>query len=210
MPRSCCVPGCKSNYYSTDASGFRFPKDEKRREQWSLLIHREDFVPTDNTIICSKHFQSRFIITEDSITRPDGTVITARRSKPALTKDAVPTIFPNQSKYMTKEEPPPRTTPQERKDRLISQDELMFQDVMTEDKISNFSEFCEGFGEKLPRGWLFYSCGDNVSFLKVKCDIYPKVIVSFKVMSDLKVSIWHKNVALEQRKFKWLLGSKNT
>ncbi|XP_063871048.1 THAP domain-containing protein 2-like [Scylla paramamosain] len=71
MPRSCCVPRCKSIYYSTDASGFRCPKDEKRREQWSKSVHRKDFVPIDNTIICSKHSQPLFITPEESISRTD-------------------------------------------------------------------------------------------------------------------------------------------
>ncbi|KAG0721740.1 THAP domain-containing protein 2 [Chionoecetes opilio] len=117
--------GCKSNYSSVDASGFRFPKDEQRRVQWIRAIHREDFMPTENTVVCAKHSEQRFIITEDSITRPDGTIITAKRGWPTLTKDAFPTIFVNQPKYMTKEVPPARTTLQERRDRIIEHDEMV-------------------------------------------------------------------------------------
>ena len=93
MPSSCCVPGCKSNYSSADVSGFRFPKDEQRRAQWIRAIHREDFIPTHNSVVCAKHFEQRLIIREDRMTRPDGTVITAKRGQPILTKDAFPTIF---------------------------------------------------------------------------------------------------------------------
>lgn len=96
MPRSCCVPGCKSNYSTADASGFRFPEDEQRRAQWIRAIRREDFKPTTNTVVCAKHFEQHCILTKDSVTRPDGTVITAMRGRPSLTKDACPTIFENQ------------------------------------------------------------------------------------------------------------------
>lgn len=96
MPRSCCVPGCKSNYSTADASGFRFPEDEQRRVQWIRAIRREDFKPTTNTVVCAKHFEQHCILTKDSVTRPDGTVITAMRGRPSLTKDACPTIFENQ------------------------------------------------------------------------------------------------------------------
>ena len=111
---------------------------------------------------------------------------------------------------MTKEQPATRTNPQDRRLRLVLQDEVMFQDVLKKDKIGNFSYFCEGFGERLPKDWLFYSSDNNVSFFKVKCDTNPKITVSFKVMSDFKVLMWHLNIALEQKRFTWLLGSKNT
>ena len=149
MPRSCCVPGCKSNYKSGDASAFRFPKDEQRRQQWLRAIHRKEFTPTGNTTVCSKHFEQCFIITEDSITHADESVVKAKRGWPTLHKDACPTIFKNQPKYMSKEVPSPRTIPQERRDRLIKRDEIVFNNWVEKDHINSFKDFCEGFIEKL-------------------------------------------------------------
>ena len=203
------MPGCKSNYKSADASAFSFPKDEQRRQQWMRAIHRKDFTPTENTIVCSKHFEKRFIITEDSMTRADGTVVTAKRGRPSLHKDACPTIFENQPKYMSKEIPAPRTTPQERRDKLIERDEVVFSDWIKKDQINSFKEFCEGFTEKLSKGWLHLSSDDYVSFLRINCDGQPKLTVSFKVMSDLTVSVWLENNTLKPRKLKWLLGEAN-
>lgn len=211
MPRSCCVPGCKINYYScaTKGSVFRFPRDEQRRQQWIKAIHRKDFTPTPNTVVCEKHFEKRFIITKDSITRLDGTVITAKRGTPTLTNDAYPTIFPNQPKYMSKETPPARTNPQKRKDKVSERDELKFQTWMANDTINSFDEFANNFMTKLSKDWLFASSDGYVSFLKVSCEDQPKLIVSFKVLKDLNVLVWYENTALDQKTFKWLLGSEN-
>lgn len=60
----------------------RFPKDENRRLQWIQALHRENFVPTNNTLICEAHFT-----TNDYQKRPD--LI-------KLTNAAVPSIFNNQ------------------------------------------------------------------------------------------------------------------
>ncbi|XP_068204013.1 uncharacterized protein [Palaemon carinicauda] len=209
MPRSCCVPGCKSNYSRSDVSAFRFPRDEQRRQLWIKAIHREDFTPTPNTIVCAKHFEESFIVTEDSITRPDGTVITAKRGTPTLTKDAYPTIFHNQPKYMSQKVPPARRNPQKTKDEVLERDELKFQTWMENDTINSFDEFVKNFINRLSKDWLFVSREDCVSFLKVNCEDQPKLIVSFKVMKDLKVLVWYENTALNSNKFKWLLGSEN-
>lgn len=209
MPRSCCVPGCKANYSSSDVSAFLFPMDKTRRLQWVKAIHRENFTPTQNTVVCARHFEDHYIIREDSVTRPDGTVITAMRGKPTLTKDAYPTIFPNQPHYMSKKVPPARANPQVRKEKAVERDELQFQEWMKDDMIHSFNEFCDNFVPKISKDWLFVSTEDYVSFMKMCCDDQPMVTTSFKVMKDLKVKIWHENTKLVSKKFRWLLGSEN-
>nr|CAI5820247.1 unnamed protein product [Callosobruchus analis] len=72
MPSSCCVPRCNSNY----------KKDLKE-------------------VVFSKHFLESEIITVDTITRPDGSILTCPRKIPKLLPTAIPTIFPNQPSYMT-------------------------------------------------------------------------------------------------------------
>lgn len=57
----------------------RFPKDVNRKLQWIQALHRENFVPTNNTLICEEHFT-----TDDYQKRPD--LI-------KLTNIAVPSIF---------------------------------------------------------------------------------------------------------------------
>ena len=57
MGQSCCVPGCKSNYRSSDTSAFRFPKDEVMKKKWIRCIRRDNFMVTDNTLVCIKHLK---------------------------------------------------------------------------------------------------------------------------------------------------------
>jgi len=57
----------------------RFPRDVNRRLQWIQALDRENFVPTNNTLICEAHFT-----TNDYQKRPD--LI-------KLTHTAVPSIF---------------------------------------------------------------------------------------------------------------------
>jgi hypothetical protein len=45
-------------------------------------------------VVCEKHFASDFIVREDKVTRPDGTVLSVLRKKPKLIENAYPTIFP--------------------------------------------------------------------------------------------------------------------
>lgn len=80
MPTSCCVRGCKSKG-NGKIKYFRFPRDLNRRLQWiqAVSVIRENFVPTNNTLICEAHFTSN-----DYQNRPD--LI-------KLTHTAVPSIF---------------------------------------------------------------------------------------------------------------------
>lgn len=59
---------------------FRFPKNENQRKQWSSKLGRVNFVVTDHSRICSKHF------TADSYD-------TEKFGRICLKEDAVPTLF---------------------------------------------------------------------------------------------------------------------
>lgn len=133
MPSCCCVPGCVSNYYQKlkPAVGvFIFPKDAAKREKWLKSIHRSDFVPSKRSAVCIKHFDERYIVREDSVTRPDGTVLTVKREKLKLTPDAVPTIFFNQPKYLTTELPPVRKDPSARREEIKRRENARKQQVI--------------------------------------------------------------------------------
>nr|CAI5868527.1 unnamed protein product [Callosobruchus analis] len=129
MPRSCCVPRCNSNYKKdlkegkSYISSFAFLKDEQLRRKWIAAIHREvSFVPTQNTVVCSKHFLESEIITVDTITRPDGSILTCPRKIPKLQPTAIPTIFPNQPSYMTVKLSQKRKDPEQRTQELLDRD----------------------------------------------------------------------------------------
>ena len=78
-----CVPWCTTNSTSkTVGSCFRFPCDERRRDEWIKAIPRDDTIYSG---VCISHFEKKFIVSHNKLGLPLET--------PRLTKDAVPSIF---------------------------------------------------------------------------------------------------------------------
>ncbi|KAG7457479.1 hypothetical protein MATL_G00227510 [Megalops atlanticus] len=77
----CCVPQCaNSSRYNSEISFHRFPVDPEVRAQWLIKIRRDNFSPTQNTRLCSRHFQTGdFVVTDGGQRR--------------LNKGAVPSLF---------------------------------------------------------------------------------------------------------------------
>lgn len=135
MPSSCCVPGCVSNYYRNARPGagvpvFTFPADTAKREKWLKAIRRSHFVPSKRTVVCIRHFDNRFIIREDSVTRPDGTILTVKRHRLKLNPDAVPSIFFNESKNKGTKLLPVRKDPSARREKIKKREYERKQQVM--------------------------------------------------------------------------------
>lgn len=67
MPDKCCAPGCRSNYKNSGAyvSVFKFLTDPECQQLWLKEIPREDLAVTKHTMIWVKHFENRFVVTED-------------------------------------------------------------------------------------------------------------------------------------------------
>ena len=95
MPgRRCCIPGCKSNFDGREkVSLFRFPKDDLRRNQWLKSIDRKNFLPSDSSVVCERHFSQHFIIRNDFKREKDGTISCVKRYNPKLSDEAFPSIF---------------------------------------------------------------------------------------------------------------------
>lgn len=49
----------------------------------------------------------------------------------------------------------------------------------------------------------------QVTFLKINCNEQPKVVLSFKVLSDLSLQAWYEDSNLPAKKLSWLLGTAN-
>ena len=80
---TCVVVGCVFNYEKTrkrDATGnllssvndttdieqrtgiFHFPKSDDLKQKWNKFVSRKDWEPTNNSVICSGHFESKYLI----------------------------------------------------------------------------------------------------------------------------------------------------
>lgn len=141
MPSSCCVPGCSSNYGSSNSGTvFKFPADTVRREKWLKAIHRSNFTPSKASVVCVHHFEDRFIVREDSVKRPDGTVLTVQRERVKLANDAIPTIFKNQPSYFTKTLPPIRKDPSTRQEEITKRKEEKELQTQSSDTINSVED----------------------------------------------------------------------
>ncbi|XP_077489525.1 uncharacterized protein LOC144100442 [Amblyomma americanum] len=104
--RTCFVPLCNGGYKSSKkkVSLFRAPSDPLRLQEWARNIKRDDKTLDDSCVVCSRHFDERYIQrTFQHLI--NGKLVEIDRERPALTDDAVPTIFPDAPSYMTKPVP---------------------------------------------------------------------------------------------------------
>ena len=211
MGRTCCVPGCKSNYGKVcDTSTFKFPKESVLREKWTKLIHRDNFEVNDKTVVCVKHFEPKFVVREDIFPIENGDPIRVPRKIPKLTNDAYPTIFHNQPSYHTISVPKERKNPQERVKQLQARDEACFSKWCEQDNIPNFDSFKSDLQKRTVYPFILSVKDDYVAFIKLKDDSLsdiPSISVCFKVSSSLEVQIFHNNVCLPTETFKWILQS---
>ena len=173
MPDKCCVPGCKSNYeverkVVNYVSVFRIKSeckgDELKLESWLRKIPRENLTVSDQTVICIKHFSPQFIITHDSATRPDGTVVTAQRKVPKLTRDAYPSLFENCPAYLSSEPPAKRRNPADRLSDRDQRDAAAFDEWMHNDRITTYEQLTQNAAQHLNGPWKCECVQDSIFF----------------------------------------------
>lgn len=118
--KHCFVPGCSTGYRSAEGKHtlFAVPKDPVLFSQWGKNIPRADISLQSHSAVCELHFDERNIERYYPEVRVEGDVVRMKRSVPLLAPDAVPTVFPNLPKYLTKK------TPQKRKDRSGGESQL--------------------------------------------------------------------------------------
>ncbi|XP_078049654.1 uncharacterized protein LOC144476492 isoform X2 [Augochlora pura] len=59
MGLTCCFRDCKEKQKSNEKISFhQFPKDPELRKQWIQVVQRENFKPSSQTKVCSKHFSN--------------------------------------------------------------------------------------------------------------------------------------------------------
>ena len=94
MPNKCCAISCKSGYATNNNNNIslhKFPSDPDLRQQWMNCLHRENFIPSKNAHLCSKHFRPSDFVndrTDSNHYRNRGQLIRKR-----LKLTAVPSVF---------------------------------------------------------------------------------------------------------------------
>ncbi|KAH0813849.1 hypothetical protein GEV33_008942 [Tenebrio molitor] len=189
MPRRCVVPGCKSNYDSTlkqnnSVTTFAFPKDEKKKQAWMRAIPRADWSPTAHSAVCIKHFHESHIIKHQPYKNPtSGEIQKLLLQHPKLTEDAIPKVFDNLPAYLSKKEPPARTSPDCRREQVLKRNAVKIEEFLKEDIIiidkwhHNISDRCV---------WFYSLNVDSVQNNDVKED-QLKVVCSISVSNEMVV-----------------------
>ncbi|GFT74884.1 ADP-ribosylation factor-like protein 6 [Nephila pilipes] len=82
---------------------FSFPKDDSLRKKWIKAICRKDFAPSNYSKVCELHFAEEAIKRNTEVyDEKTGMKIDVPLKCCRLRKLAVPTIFPNCPKYISK------------------------------------------------------------------------------------------------------------
>ena len=194
MGRTCIVTECKGGYASELKKGkkvsvFLFPFNEpERMKLWMRNIPRKNQNPTKYVGVCERHFQKHFIVTHDSVTRDDGSVLTVERDRKKLTADAYPSIFDKCPSYLS-EEPidTPRKTPAEREAEIQQRDQETFEHfVDVSDVIKDFSDFGKQYERK--GGHLLYPW--ICKFHQINCSSEAAPSTSSDNSNDNQVCYW--------------------
>ena len=93
---NCVAPGWDyARTFKGKQSVFQFPTDPVRLRAWLKSVPRQNFAATKHSKMSEIHFEERFISRTTSAIRPDETKAEARLTRPKLTADAIPTLFPS-------------------------------------------------------------------------------------------------------------------
>ncbi|XP_049511993.1 uncharacterized protein LOC125940213 [Dermacentor silvarum] len=130
MPKTCCVPGCRSGYRGTSekVSLFCLPSDADEREKWKRAIPRQEAggftFDSQHVRVCEKHFDATDVVRSDEFV-VKGDAVSLQREKVMLRPGAVPRLFEGLPVYLSKPKPRSRSTrikPAAKRRRLSSPD----------------------------------------------------------------------------------------
>lgn len=214
MPRKCCVPGCTSNYgdKSSYTTVFRFPKDERTRQKWIRSIHRENFQPSKQSVVCIHHFDPQFILQNEIYPKEDGTVNVIPLKHARLAEGAFPTIFANQPKYMSSEAPVIRKSIETRNIEKNANKKLVEEKLNQKQQILHFNDLVLNYKKKVKRALLLdltvvesksCLCFFKNSNVEAGC---PAITASLRLKQDLSVELYRNTGPMEKNEYLSILA----
>jgi hypothetical protein len=155
------------------------------------------------SVVCEKYFATEFIVREDKVTRPDGTVLSALRKRPKLIVNAYPTIFMNTPSYLSTEPLRKRKPPVDRRQEMSRRHEQQFNDWMASDIIETFDEMSDRIDNFLKRylesKWIIKHLKDCVCIELTDFDDVPRFIIFVRVRDDLSVDVYKGHLRVSTR-----------
>lgn len=205
MPASkCFVPGCKSGYKtcSTTSCFFQPPRNPVLFKKWQQAIPRADRLLSQKDKVCEHHF-SQDLVEKTYKINVGGTITEVERGRAKLDPDAVPRLFPNLPKYLSKEvnmkrkrrASPVSVAPK----RVRCEQDIIIKQVgvheLTEDSEEpvSFIKLHQLSSSICPASWTVCASDDCISFCKLGIvNGQGRVIRSVSVSSDLKMEFFYK------------------
>ena len=130
------------------------------------------------------------------------------RKKLELKSDAVPSIFPNVPKYLTRDNPVHRKDPEERRNAHIEYQNQKYSQWLLDDKILNVDHILNNKSKYNHSDWMIKNNKDKLYFMKIDFNECPSLSRVLVIDKDLHVSIIADSINIEARQFYWILGSK--
>lgn len=203
MPFRCCVPSCSGNYGYGNApkvAVFSFPEDENLKTAWLKAIPRANFTPSKYSKVCELHFSKEDIIRDvTKVDKKSGECSTSHLKRPHLNVNAVPSMFPNCPKYLSKFGPPVRKS---REDKMCEKEEIDLLRAINESKAafiahqeSTSFQNLEKLQEHLTvfplnKNWFKVSEDSKVTFFNVQNSPGPTTNYAVVINADLKMETY--------------------
>lgn len=109
MGRKCSAPNCRSGFGTSteeDVPVHKYPRDPLLREKWFKAVPRQIQTITNNSGICKRHFTSSDYKNEKADSNDRRLSKCPKTLKYNLLKpSAVPSVWPNCPKFLTKSRP---------------------------------------------------------------------------------------------------------
>ena len=180
MVNKCVVFGCKSGYTAKGGiSSFRFPfRKPDLLNKWVQFVNRANWSPSSNSVICSKHFDEKFLCV-------------GIRTKLKWKANPIPTKHTSSALKQPSSLKTPAAPRKPPTQRIFQQDEL--ENFSKEDSIENFNDLSE---KHAPPGNQFHKTEQfvvyyNLSFNSVSG--FPEVLEAIKINLDLHVELQYRS-----------------
>ena len=204
MPRKCCVPMCRSNYNIAKdgyVTTFRFPSNLELKRKWIQNVHRDNWEPGKDSVVCIKHFTKESFSTGDKYYDSKGTVYIETKANQLL-PDAYPTVFEGLPSYLTSK-CNRRKSPEERRLEAESRDKrrkiILEEKASQEDIVNSFGELKTQIRDKVDLSvWTISENVDCVCLLRLNFNNLPNVSHLLKIDSTLKISMFVKNTKIPE------------
>jgi hypothetical protein len=155
------------------------------------------------------YFSAEFIVRVDTVTRPDGSILSVPRTYPKLTDDAYPSIFPNTPTYLSSEPAKKRKAPESRRLEISARDEEQFQAWLSDDQISSFDDLdtkLHNFLKGLTDKWIIIRDTNCICLCTVDLSDKPRLTVAVQIFRDMYVDVYRGESHVPRQSLKWVLG----